>query len=84
MSTFMTDAPFIRPTIDPGPQNGLAVVSQVMADKVTPVRKSAIGSAVGHLSDEDMARVESALVNITGLRRSVLPIQTNKPEDSIE
>jgi len=45
-----------------------------MVDKTTPAKKAAIGQVIGRLSAEDMARVETALINIAGLRRPILPI----------
>ena len=73
-STYFADSPLFRPTIDPSEENGLEFPSQIMVDKTTPAKKSAIGQVIGRLSAEDMARLETALINIAGLRRTVLPI----------
>ena len=73
-SSYLADAPLFRPTIEPSPENGLDLISQVMVDKITPAKKSAIGQVIGRISMDDLARVEAALVNITGLRTSVVPL----------
>jgi mRNA interferase MazF len=73
-STYLAESPLFRPTVDPTAENGLEFRSQIMVDKTTPAKKAAIGQVIGRLSVEDMARVETALINIAGLRRPILPI----------
>ena len=73
-TTFLADAPLFRPTIEPTAENGLRQVSQIMVDKTTPARKETIRQIVGRLGDTDMARLETALINITGLRQPILPV----------
>ena len=72
-STYLADAPLFRPTVEPDEHNGLEFRSQIMVDKTTPAKKSIIGNVIGRLAAADMERLEAALINITGLRRSVLP-----------
>ena len=59
------DLPF-RPLIDPTPENGLNVVSAVMAEKLIAVPRDKLGLRIGVLSDVDMTRVEQALVVVLG------------------
>jgi mRNA interferase MazF len=66
-STHKLDAPLIRLAIEPAERNGLRVQSFVMIDKVTTVSKSKIATQVGRLSDEDMLRVNRALIVFLGL-----------------
>ncbi|MCK8782186.1 type II toxin-antitoxin system PemK/MazF family toxin [Rhizobium sp. NTR19] len=73
-STFLTDAAIFRPTVVPSPENGLQATSQIMVDKMTHLRKPAIGRVIGRLNDDEMQRLEAAVIAITGLRQSVLPI----------
>ena len=80
LSSYIADAPFFRPTIEPSAENGLELRSQIMVDKITPARKDTIGQQIGRLNDDDMAQVEAALINITGLRQSVLPIRNENRE----
>ncbi|MEA3534019.1 type II toxin-antitoxin system PemK/MazF family toxin [Rhizobium sp. CC-YZS058] len=70
----LADAPSFRPTIEPTAGNGLEVTSQIMVDKITHLRKAAIRQVIGRLSDEDMQRLETALITITGLHRTILPL----------
>ncbi|MDR6816756.1 mRNA interferase MazF [Neorhizobium sp. 2083] len=74
LTTFLADSPSFRPTITPSTDNGLQTTSQIMVDKMTHLRKSAIRQIIGHLSDDEMQRLETAVITITGLRQSVLPI----------
>ena len=56
-----------RITIEPGPQTGLRVRSQVMADKPVTVRRERIGRRIGRLAAADIARVNVALAFVMGL-----------------
>lgn len=73
LTTYLADAPLFRPTVEPDARNGLELRSQIMVDKITPAKKTVIGDVIGRLSDDDMARLETALINITGLRSLILP-----------
>ena len=61
------DAPDFRVTIEPTDRNGLRVRSQVMADKPVTIRRQRIGRQVGHLDDNDIARLNIALAFAMGL-----------------
>ncbi|MGB7975166.1 MAG: type II toxin-antitoxin system PemK/MazF family toxin [Roseiarcus sp.] len=65
-----TEAPLIRPPVDPGPRNGLGVTCRMMADKITTVSKSKLGVRVGRLSDEDILRLNRSLAVFLGLASS--------------
>jgi mRNA interferase MazF len=67
MTSALADAPDFRVTIEPGPDTGLVVRSQVMADKPVTVRRERIGRQVGRLGIEDMARLNAALAFVMGL-----------------
>ncbi len=62
-----TDAPLFRLAIEPGDRNGLRVASRLMVDKITTVPKSKLGSPIGRLDDEDMLRLNQALLVFLGL-----------------
>jgi mRNA interferase MazF len=66
-STHELDAPLIRLAIEPSERNGLRADSFVMIDKVTTVSRSKIDSYIGRLSDEDILRVNRALLVFLGL-----------------
>lgn len=66
-TTHLVDAPLIRLPVDPTRQNGLAVVSHVMVDKITTVAKSKLRKRIGKLADEDMIRLSRAALVFLGL-----------------
>ena len=67
LTSDLADAPDFRVTIEPKPENGLRVTSQVMADKPVTIRRERVGQKIGHLGDQDMARVGIALAFVFGL-----------------
>ena len=67
VTSTIVDAPLFRLTLDPTDSNGLRSVSQIMVDKVTAVRRSKIGKAVGRLDDSTMIRVNRAIALWFGL-----------------
>jgi mRNA interferase MazF len=62
-----TEAPLFRLEIEPGERNGLKTLSRIMVDKVTTVSKTRLGSRIGRLHDEDIVRLNQALVVFLGL-----------------
>lgn len=73
LTTHLLDALLLRPLIEPTPENGLQHSSQVMVEKITPVRKEAIGQRVGQITDSDIRRIEIALAYVTGLTSVTVP-----------
>ena len=71
MTTHLIDAPFLRPIIAPTAENGSQDPSQIMVEKISPLRKDVIRQQVGRLADGDMKRLEMALIHVTGLSYSV-------------
>jgi mRNA interferase MazF len=67
LTSELADAPDFRVTIEPEPENGLRLKSQVMADKPVTVRRERIGRKIGHLGDRDMTRLGIALAFVFGL-----------------
>jgi mRNA interferase MazF len=63
----LADAPDFRVTVEPKPENGLRLRSQVMADKPVTVRRERIGQKIGRLGNEEMARLGIALAFVFGL-----------------
>lgn len=66
-TTDSTDAPLFRLPIEPTESNGLRAVCRLMVDKITTVRKSKIGTRVGRLADEDMVRLNRAVLVFLGI-----------------
>lgn len=67
LTSELADAPDFRVTIAPKPENGLRVTSEVMADKPVTIRRERIGQKIGHLDNQDMARLNAALAFVLGL-----------------
>ena len=65
-----TDAPLMRLVVEPNDRNGLRAVCRLMIDKVTTVSKSKLGSQVGRLDDEDLVRLNRAILVFLGLAGS--------------
>ena len=58
---------YFRITIEPEPETGLRVRSQVMADKPVTIRRERIGQRIGQLRAADLARLNVALAFVMGL-----------------
>ena len=69
-TTDETDAPLVRLVVEPNDRNGLRAVCRLMIDKVTTVTKSKLGSQVGRLDDEDILRLNRAILVFLGLAGS--------------
>ena len=67
LTSELVDAPDLRVTIEPRPENGLRLKSQVMADKPVTIRCERIGQKIGRLGNQDMARIGVALAFVLGL-----------------
>ncbi len=66
-TTDPTDAPLFRLLVEPNAQNGLRLPSRLMADKLTTVPKGKLGARIGRLDDEDIVRLNRAMVVFLGL-----------------
>ena len=66
-TTDPADAPLFRPVIEPTRTNGLQAVSRLMADKVTTVARTKLGSHIGSLDREEARRLDRALLVFLGL-----------------
>jgi len=65
-----TEAPLFRLHIEPNAHNGLRESSRLMVDKITTVSKSKIETQVGGLDDEDVLRLNRAMLVFLGLAGS--------------
>ncbi len=66
-TTHETEAPLLRLAVQPSDSNGLQSISRLMVDKITTVAKSKLGKRIGRLNDEDMLRLNRALLVFLGL-----------------
>jgi mRNA interferase MazF len=62
-----TDLPLLRVLVASDQLNGLHVESRIMADKVTTLPKSKLRQQIGRLGDDDLGRLERALIVFLGL-----------------
>jgi len=70
MCAFTTDetqAPLFRLPVEPSDRNGLRAACRLMVDKITTVPKSKIGPRIGRLDDEDILRLNRAILVFLGL-----------------
>jgi mRNA interferase MazF len=66
-TTTDTDAPLFRLPITPDERNGLRLACRLMADKITTISKSMAGTRIGRLADEDIIRLNAAVIVFLGL-----------------
>ena len=68
-TTDPTDAPLFRLPVEPSENNGLRAVCRLMVDKITTVPKAKIriGARVGRLADEDVVRLNRAVLVFLGI-----------------
>jgi len=62
-----TNAPLFRLPIEPSAANGLKTTSRLMVDKITTVPKEKLGDRIGRLEDDDMVRLNRAIMVFLGL-----------------
>jgi len=66
-TTDPTDAPIFRLPFEPGETNGLRASCRLMVDKITTVPRARLGKRVGRLADEDVVRLNRAVVVFLGI-----------------
>ncbi len=66
-TTDETDAPLFRLSVQPNERNGLRATCRLMVDKITTVPKTKAGARVGRLDDEDILRLNQAVLVFLGL-----------------
>lgn len=69
-TTDPAEAPLFRLPISPNERNGLWGPCRLMVDKITTVPKTKIGSRVGRLDDQDIVRLNRAILVFLGLAGS--------------
>ena len=66
ISGTLVEAPLIRLTIDPSPENGLRKRSQIMIDKAMTVRRDRLAEPFGRFDEETMIAVNRSLALFLG------------------
>ena len=70
-TTNETEAPLFRSEVQPSEGNGLRSPCRLMVDKITTVPKSKIAMKIGRLRDEDVLRMNKAVLVFLGLGSAV-------------
>jgi mRNA interferase MazF len=70
-TTDETEAPLFRLPVEPNERNGLRATCQLMVDKITTVPKTKVGARIGRLDDEDIVRLNQAVLVFLGLAVSL-------------
>ena len=66
-TTDATEAPLFRLPVTPSDRNGLRSLSRLMVDKLTTVSKERLGERIGRLDDEDVVRLNRAILVFLGV-----------------
>jgi mRNA interferase MazF len=69
MSSDLREFKILRPIIEPTVGNGLRVHSQIMTDKIFPLRKENFRRAIGALDAATLDQLDRALLVVLGLAR---------------
>ena len=67
ITSFEASAPLLRLAIEPSDRLALEHRSWIEVDKITTVRRSRVGPAIGRLEAADLVRLNSALAVFLGL-----------------
>ena len=70
-TTNPTEAPLFRIPVDPSEENGLDEPSRLMVDKITTVPRNRVGSRIGRLDEQDIVRLNRAILVFLGLAGTV-------------
>ena len=66
-TTDPTKAPLFRLPVEPNEENGLRASCHLMVDKITTIPKTKIGTRIGRLDDEDIVRLNRAVLVFLGM-----------------
>jgi mRNA interferase MazF len=66
-TTNPVEAPLFRLPVQPSDANGLRVECRLMVDKIMTVPRAKMGNRLGRLADEDMIRLNRAVVVLLGI-----------------
>ena len=66
-TTDPTDAPLFRLLVVPTESNRLRAPCRLMVDKITSVPRARLGARIGRIADEDMVRLNRAVLVFLGI-----------------
>jgi len=67
LTTDPTEAPLVRLLVEPSEANRLRRACRLMVDKITTVSRAKVGERIGALEDQDLVRLNRAVVVFLGL-----------------
>lgn len=67
LTTQQVEAPLIRLDVEPTATTGIEQASQIMIDKVTTIPRANVHARLGRLANDDLVRMDRALVVFLGL-----------------
>lgn len=65
----LVDAPLLRVTLQPNPDNGLSKPSQVMVDKAVTVKREKVGGRIGQVDAGTLLEIERCLAVFLGIAK---------------
>lgn len=69
VSSDLQDRRLLRPLIEPAPENGLRLRSQIMTDKLVALRRDRIRRVIGRIDAETSEKLDRSLLLVLGLAR---------------
>lgn len=63
----LRDAPIFRLTIEPSPENGLKLTSQIMVDQILTLPRDTCGAPIGHLAPASVMALGQMLSVVLGI-----------------
>ena len=67
LTTDPVEAPLIRIAIEPTAATGIELPGQTMVDKITTMPRASVRDHLGHLANEDLVRLDRAIIVFLGL-----------------
>jgi mRNA interferase MazF len=67
LTTDPTEAPLVRLLVEPSEANRLRRACRLTVDKITTVSRAKVGERIGALEDQDLVRLNRAVVVFLGL-----------------
>ncbi|MCB4321905.1 type II toxin-antitoxin system PemK/MazF family toxin [Alcaligenes sp. 13f] len=69
VTSTIVNAPLLRISIQPDPDNGLQKTSQIMIDKALTVKRDKIGQTFGSVSADTLVEIERCLAVFLGIAK---------------
>ena len=66
-TTNLAEAPLFRLVVEHDAENGLRAICRLMVDKITTVSKSKLRIRIGRLADQDLVRLNRAMLVFLGI-----------------